>query len=177
MAKVKRNEPCPCGSGIKSKRCCQRASTNVVSRVSHSQLSHEVLADLAGTKEAELRDLFDQLLYLPELDASLQVRLPGIITPEMDRAIQALRCDDPDSFDVALESVVPDVDTHERRRALSRAVLELRDKGRIPTKLAAIAVLELDREMSTFFISSVAESIAVLAGEGRTPAGLLVADR
>jgi hypothetical protein len=34
-----------------------------------------------------------------------------------------------------------------------------------------------NRETSTFFISSVAESIAVLAGDQRTPSGLLVAAR
>jgi hypothetical protein len=56
-------------------------------------------------------------------------------------------------------------------------VITLRDQGRIPATLAALAVFSLDRERSTFFLSSVAESIAVMAGDKRTPAGLLVADR
>ena len=38
-----------------------------------------------------------------------------------------------------------------------------------------MAVLELDRPESMIFRSSVAESLAVLAGEQRTPAGLLLA--
>jgi hypothetical protein len=60
---------------------------------------------------------------------------------------------------------------------LAQAVLALRDKGRIPCDLAAAAVLELDGEESTLFPSSVAESLAVLAGERSTPAGILVATR
>ena len=44
-------------------------------------------------------------------------------------------------------------------------------------KLAAIAVFDLDRPDSSLFMSSVAESIGVLAGEERTPTGLLVAAR
>jgi len=177
VAKVKRNEPCPCGSGIKSKFCCKQPHKYVDVKVLPLDLCQGVVNDLVGTTEAELRDLFDQLLYLPELDASLQVRLGGIITPEVERAIHALRCDDVEEFDRALDKIAPTVDTLERRVELARAVVELRALGCIPAKLAALAVLELDREESTFFISSVAESIAVLAGDRRTPAGLLVADR
>lgn len=82
--KVKRNEPCPCGSGIKSKYCNQpHAFVDV--KVLPLDLCQIVVNDLVGTTEAEMRDLFDQLLYLPELDASLQVRLRGIITPEVER--------------------------------------------------------------------------------------------
>ena len=55
------------------------------------ELGDAAIADLSGTDEVELRVYFDQLLYLPEIDTSLQVRLPGIVTPEMDRAINALQ--------------------------------------------------------------------------------------
>jgi hypothetical protein len=48
-------------------------------------LGDDAIADLNGTDEIELRTYFDQLLYLPEIDTSLQVRLPGIIAPDMDR--------------------------------------------------------------------------------------------
>lgn len=177
MAKIKRNEPCPCGSGIKSKFCCRQPHEYVDVRVLPLDLFQSVVHDLVGATEAEKRDLFDQMLYLPELDASLQVRLGGIITPEVARAIHALHCDDEEAFDRALDTVVPMLDTLERRVELARAVVALRDKGRIPAKLAAVAVFSLDRETSTFFLSSVAESIGVLAGDRRTPAGLLVAER
>jgi hypothetical protein len=106
-----------------------------------------------------MRALFDQLAHLPELDLSLQVPLPAILTPDVDRAVRALRQDDGDEFDRALEKVVPMVDTLDRRIDLAQAVFEL------------------DRPESTLFMSSVAESIGILAGEGRTPTGLLVAAR
>lgn len=177
MAKIKRNEPCPCGSGIKSKFCCKQPHEYVDVRVLPLDLFQSVVHDLVGTTEAEKRDLFDQMLYLPEIDASLQVGLGGIVTPEIERAIHTLQRDDDEAFDRALDTVVPTVDTLERRIELAKAVVALRDQGRIPAKLAAVAVFSLDRESSAFFLSSVAESIAVMAGDRRTPSGLLATDR
>ncbi len=177
MAKVKRNEPCPCGSGNKAKRCCHRSTQSVDIAVMPLEMSQEALDALAGTEKIEMRALFDQLFYLPELDLSLQVPLPAILTPDVDRAVRALRDDDGDEFDRALEKLVPTIDTIDRRIDLARAVVALRDEGRISHKLAAIAVFELDRPDSVLFMSSVAESIGVLAGEERTPTGLLVAAR
>ena len=92
-----------------------------------------------------MRALFNQLVYLPAVDASLQVRLPSVITADMDRAINALRDDHGTVFDEALGKVVPAVDTLERRIELAQAVIALRDQERIPAKLAAVAVFELDR--------------------------------
>jgi hypothetical protein len=95
----------------------------------------------------------------------------------MDRAVDALRADDDEEFDEALSGVVRMVDTVDRRLELVRAVVRLRDDGRILSRLAALAILELDRQDSTLFHASVAQSLAVLAGEERTPTGLLVAAR
>ena len=175
MAKVRRNAPCPCGSGSKAKRCCYGTRESLHDGMLPKEVGDAAIADLNGTDEIELRAYFDQLLDLPELDVSLQVRLPGIITPDMERAINALRDDDDDGFDDALEKVLDVTDSPERRLALAEAVLRLRDQGQIKRKFAAMAVLELDRPESMIFRSSVAESLAVLAGEQRTPAGLLLA--
>jgi len=175
MAKVRRNAPCPCGSGSKAKRCCYGTQEPVHDGRLPKEVGDAAIADLHGTDEIELRAYFDRLFDLPELDASLQVRLPGIITPDMARAINALRDDDGDRFDDALDKVLDAVDSPERRLALAEAVLRLRDQGQIKPKFAAIAVFELDRPESVLFRSSVAESLAVLAGEQRTPAGLLLA--
>jgi len=177
MAKVQRNQPCPCGSGNKAKRCCHGPVNYVDVRIMPLDLTKRAIEDLAGTDKLEMRALFDQLLYLPELDLSLQVPLPGILTPDIDHAIDALRDDDGDTFDEVLARVVPTLDTPQRRTDLARAVITLRDDGRIPAKLAAIAILELDRPESTLLMSSVAESLSVLAGDQRTPSGILVAAR
>ena len=177
MAKIRRNGPCPCGGGSKAKRCCYGTQEAVDSGMLPRDLGDDAIADLNGTDEIELRTYFDQLLYLPEIDTSLQVRLPGIITPDMDRAINALRDDDDEEFDEALDKVVSAIDSADRRIDLAQAVLTLRDQGQIKQKFAAIAVLELDRNESMVFRSSVAESLAILAGDQPTPAGLLVATR
>jgi hypothetical protein len=177
MAKIRRNEPCPCGSGSKAKRCCEVPHAYVDVRVMPLDLCQNVVNDLPGSTQAEMRALFDQLVYLPAVDASLQVRLPGIITTDMDRAINALRDDNGTAFDDALGRVVPAVDTLERRIDLAQAVVTLRDQGRIPPKLAAVAVLELDREESVFFLSAVAESLAALARSETSPAELLTATK
>ena len=73
--------------------------------------------------------------------------------------------------------MVSRVDTIKQRLLLARAVVILRDAAKISKKLAALAMIELDCEDSAFFTSSVAESLAVLAGDQRTPSGLLVAAR
>ena len=176
MAKIRRNGPCPCGSGGKAKRCCYGNDEAVEIHHLPAELREEVIPDLKSIDRDEFRSLFDQLLYLPEVDTSLQLRL-GILTPDMDRAISALQDDDVEVFDEVLDTVVADVDSPNRRVELARAVIALRDQGRIPPDLAATAVLELDGRVSTFFLSSVAESLAVLAGDRRTPAGILVATR
>lgn len=175
MAKIKRNGPCPCGSGSKAKRCCYGTQESVHDGMLPREVGDAAIEDLNGTDEIELRAYFDGLLDLPELDVSLQVRLPGIITPDMDSAIDALRDDDYDSFDEALDKVLAAIDSPEQRLALAEAVLRLRDHGQIKRKFAAMAVLELDRPESILFRSSVAESLAVLAGEQQTPAGLFLA--
>ncbi len=175
MAKIKRNGPCPCGSGHKAKRCCHGTQEPVHDGMLPKEVGDAAIADLNGTDEIELRAYFDKLLCLPEIDTSLQVRLPSIITPDMNRAIDALRDGDDEEFDEVLDKVVSTIDAPERRLALAEAVLRLRDQGQITRKFAAMAVLELDRPESLVFRSSVAESLAILAGDQRTPAGLLVA--
>jgi len=167
MAKFRRNGPCPCGSGSKAKRCCYGTLEEVVGGMLPQELGDDAIAVLNGTDEVELRAYFDQLLYLPEIDTSLQVRLPGIITPDMDRAINALSDDDDEEFDEALDKVVSAIDSADQRLDLAQAVLRLRDQGQINRKFAAIAVLELDRGESMVFRSSVAESLAILAGDQR----------
>jgi hypothetical protein len=175
MAKIRRNAPCPCGSGRKAKRCCYATQDSVHTGMLPREVGDAAIADLNGTDEIELRGYFDELVFLPEIDTSLQVRLPAVITPDMDRAINALRDDDEGTFDETLDQVLGAIDSPERRLALAEAVLRLRDQGQIARKLAAMAVLELDRPESMLFRSSVAESLAVLAGDRRTPAGLLLA--
>ena len=159
----------------KAKRCCYGTGEPVHDGMLPKEVGDAAIADLERHRRDRTTRLLRRLIDLPELDVSLQVRLPGIITLDMERAINALRDDDADGFDNALDSVLNAIDSPERRLTLAEAVLRLRDQGQITRKFAAMAVLEIDRPESMIFRSSVAESLAVLAGEQRTPAGLLLA--
>ncbi len=178
MAKIRRNEPCPCGSGSKAKRCCygNNAEEETVIHCLPFELCEAVLPDLRSIDDDRLQSLFDRLPYLPEMDTSLQLRL-AILTPAMDAAIGAIQDDEVDVLDEVFNQVVAEVDSPSRRIELAQAVTALRDQGLIPADLATMAIIDLDGKESTFFLSSVAESLAVLAGKRSTPAGLLVATR
>ena len=129
MAKIRRNAPCPCGSGHKAKRCCYGNESNFDNGVIDPEICAQAFGDLAGITELEMRALFDQLLFLPELDLSLQVPLPPLCTPHLEGAVAALQDDDPDTFDDELMNVVSAIDHPDRRRALADAVIALRDRG------------------------------------------------
>jgi len=177
MAKVRRNDPCPCGSAKKAKRCCHGPVTYIDVRMLPVDMTQGAVDVLRHTSEIEMRAAFDQLVYLPEVDLSLQVPLSAIVTPDVEKALSALRDNDDEEFDRVLQPVVASLDSVDRRVELARSVVALWDQGRIPETLAAVAIMELDREESILFKSAVAESLAVLAGDQRTPSGLLIASR
>jgi hypothetical protein len=177
VAKIPRNSPCPCGSGSKAKHCCHGPVQYLDIRIMPLEIYRDSICELAGTTKDEFAELFTELINLPELDLTLQVPLPNIRTSEISRAVGALQADDTDTFDKVLPRVVSSVDTIRNRLLLARAVVVLRDAGEISRKLAAVAMVELDREDSAFFASSVAESIAILAGDQPKPSTLLVAAR
>jgi hypothetical protein len=184
MTKIRRNGPCPCGSGSKAKRCCHGSAVRPEIHHLPTELCDGVIPDLQYLGREAFDALFDELLDLPKIDTSLQQRL-AILTPDMDRSIRAIQDDDADALKAVLGRVVAEVDAPDRRLDLAHAVLALRDEGRIPCALAAAAVLDLDGERSTLFFSSVAvsfcssvaESLADLAGVRRTSAGIVMTTR
>lgn len=179
MAKVGRNETCPCGSGRKAKRCCysaERLEAEVQVRRRLRTLVAQSLPDLADVDGDELRELVHQAIHLPERDLSLQVRLPALASPEVERAAAALLADDDYEFDDWVMKVALQLATPERRLEVAQAVADLRDQDKIDRRVAAVALLDLgEASESAVFLASVAESIAVSAGRERTPSGLLVA--
>jgi hypothetical protein len=177
MAKLGRNEQCRCGSGLKAKRCCLAGDHVKVAtpRATLARLQTSNVNAITRIDETEFRELYDEMIYLPELDVSLHLRLPSIVTPEIDDAMLALDDKDHDSFDEALHEAVEVLDTFERRLELAEAVLALRDRGLIDPKLAAVAIIDLNNPDSALLISSLAQAIAVKGGSEATPSGLLLA--
>ena len=177
MAKLGRNEQCLCGSGLKAKRCCLAADNAKVTtpRATLARLQTTVVNAISHIDETEFRELYDEMIYLPELDVSLHLRLPSIVTPDVAAAMFALADKDEDGFDDALYVVAETLNTIERRLELAEAVIALRDRELIDPKLVAVAIVDLNNEDSALLISSLAQAIAVKSGSEATPSGLMLA--
>jgi hypothetical protein len=175
MAKIRRNEPCPCGSGSKAKRCCYGPVQHLDVRIMPLEVYRDSLAYLAGTTKEEFKVLFNELIDLPELNPELQVPLPSVRTPQVEHAVRVLLDEETAGFNDALNDVLDQLDTVRQRLLLARSVVILRDEGQISKKLAALAVIELDREYSALFASSVAESLAVVSKHQEAVSGIAAA--
>ncbi len=74
-----RNQPCPCGSGRKTKRCCgqQRGpAEDQLARAHLATLAHDAVHDLARLSDDALEILWEGLFDLPTIDLSLQSSSP-----------------------------------------------------------------------------------------------------
>jgi hypothetical protein len=131
---------------------------------------------LRGCTDDELDDLEAEMLELPTVDTSLQLPLPRLLTPDVERLLVAIEEGDLDDIDDALPAVLARVDTLLARAGLARAVLDLRDRGRLDPKVAAVALIELSMPKLQGLVSSaVVQAAGVVVGEVATPAGLLIA--
>jgi len=140
-----------------------------------ARLQPVVAQALAGFDKEQFRELYDEMLFLPELDVSLHMRLPLILTPELEDAMDSLTHQDQDDFDEAVHTAAHTLDTFERRLELAEAVLALRDKGLVRPEIAAVAVFDLNHEDSALLLASLVQAIAVRNGSEATPTGLVLA--
>jgi hypothetical protein len=116
------------------------------------------------------------MLELPTIDTSLHLPLPRLLTPDVDRLLAAIEGDDLDDIDDALPDVLVRVDTPVARAEVARAVLALRDCGRIDPRVAATALIELSAPKLQHLVRpAVIEAAGVTVGVVATPSGLLIA--
>src|SRR5918999_1813316 len=170
-----RNQPCPCGSGRKTKRCCgqQRGpSDDQLARAHVAKLARQAIPDLAGLSDRALDHLWERLIDLPGNDLSLLITLPKLIGPDLQRLRESIEHDDPDWGWDALTAVAKQIDTPQQRARLADAIVHLRDQHRINRPQAAYALLDLDSHSTRFIASSLLEAVAVSVGVSRTPGGL-----
>jgi SEC-C motif len=180
MAGVGRNQRCPCGSGVKAKRCC-----GVRRGPSEAQLAKVFLREQCRVASPLLRrvindvddliELYATVAELPSLDLSCQLRLPRMLSRELERLRSAIASDDVDEIEEALPDALVQVDTPLVRAGLARAVLALRDAGRITDEVAAAALLDLDSDADALVRAALVAALAVDCGAARTPAGLVLA--
>jgi len=173
-----RNQPCPCGSGRKTKRCCGQhrgPSEDQLARAHVAQLARQAVPDLAGLSDRALDHLWEGLIDLPGIDYSLLVTLPKLIGPDLQRLREAIENDDPDWGWDALTAVAEQIDTPQQRARLADAIVHLRERRRINRRQAAYALLDLSTRSTRLIGASLLEAVAVSVGASRTPGGLHIA--
>lgn len=173
-----RNQPCPCGSGRKTKRCCGQGRGPTADQLARAHLCALVrgaVEDLADLSEEELEILENRLFDLPTVDLALHVALPELISPELQRLRDAIADDDPDSGWDELTIVTNQIDTPQQRARLADALLSLRDQHRIGRLVAAFGVFDLYSGSKCLLTASVIHTISVSVGASRTPGGLQIA--
>jgi SEC-C motif len=173
-----RNQPCPCGSGRKTKHCCgqQRGpSDEQLARAHLATLAHDAIHDLAHLSDDALEILWESLFDLPTIDISLHVKLPEPITPELQRLRDAVADDDPDRGWDELRAVTEQIDTPQQRARLADAILQLRNQRRLTRTQTAYTIYHLSTRPQHLLAASVTHTIAVAVGASHTPAGLRIA--
>ena len=173
-----RNQPCPCGSGQKTKRCCgqQRGpAADQLARAHVAALCRAAIPDLADLSDHALNLLSESLIDLPGLDYSLLVTLPPLIGPDLQRLRESIQDDDPDWGWDALTAVATQIDTPQQRARLADAIVSLRDQHRVGRRQAAYALLDLNTPSTRLIAASLIEAVAVSVGAHRTPGGLQIA--
>ena len=180
MAQQGRNERCPCGSGRKVKHCCgiRRAPSEVeLAKAWLQQQARSAALVLAARSDAEVVALLDAATLLPRQDVSMQLPLPRLLSPALERLRATIAEDDPGEVEVAVPAALAEVDTPIVRAGLVGAVLGLRDAGRVSGEVAAAVAVEQASRSTTLLRASLLAAVAVSVGAATTPAGLLVVSR
>jgi hypothetical protein len=181
LSAIGRNQPCRCGSKQKTKHCCgvpHGPSETESAKAFLATQARDAARRLILLSEDELRDLFDEMLDLPEEHLTLQLPLPKLLSPELEALRYAINDDEPDAADEHLAPALKQIDYPLQRARLARAVLALADTGTIDAAVADAAILDLDSHGASALIrTSLLHALSVSVGASRTPAGLLVVSR
>jgi hypothetical protein len=178
MARPGRNDPCPCGSGRKVKRCCGEHRGPGEDDLARAYLAHQArdaARRLRHLDDDELRELFDDLIELPELDLALTITLPQLLTPDLQHLFDAIKADDVDAGAEVTPRILDQLDTPVERARLARTIIHLRDIKRLEPRLAAAAIIDLDSRSRYLLRASLVHAAFIHTGRMRTPAGLRLA--
>jgi hypothetical protein len=112
MAQQGRNERCPCGSGRKVKHCCgiRRGPSEVeLAKAWLQQQARSAALVLAARSDAEVVALLDAATLLPRQDVSMQLPLPRLLSPALERLRATIAEDDPGEVEVAVPAALAEV--------------------------------------------------------------------
>lgn len=178
MSRNGRNDPCPCGSGRKTKRCCDVQRGPSERDLARARLAHHATRaarTLARLTEQDIVALLRELPDLPARDLSLHVELPELVSPDLDRLYTAIAADDLDSAEHLLPATLDRIDTPQQRARIADAITDLERADRVHPDLAAIAIIDLDSNSDLLITASLIQAAGLHAGASRTPGGLLLA--
>jgi SEC-C motif-containing protein len=178
MAGPGRNDPCPCGSGRKVKRCCGEHRGPAEDDLARAYLAHQArhaARRLRHLDDDELHELFDELIELPELDLALTITLPQLLTPDLQHLFDAIKADDIDAGADVTPRILDQLDTPIQRARLARTIIHLRDAKRLDSLLAAAAIIDLDSRSRDLLRASLVHAAFIHTGRMRTPGGLRLA--
>src|SRR5919201_4836828 len=116
MAKVGRNDRCSCGSGRKAKRCCgveRGPSEESLARAYLGRVARAAVLDLGAIEDDDFEGLCDRLRHLPALELSLQLELPKLFLPALDRLLDAVEQDDADAGEAPFAELLRKLDTRQ----------------------------------------------------------------
>ncbi len=122
-----------------------------------------------------LVELYEAVAELPRRNLTCQLRLPRLLPLELERLRSAIADDDVDKVHGALPAALARVDSPLVRADLARAVLALREAGRVNEEVAAAALLDLDSDADALVREALVAALAVDCGAARTPSGLVLA--
>ena len=137
--------------------------------------SRDAARRLRHLDDDELRELFDELFELPELDLALTLTLPQLLTPDLQHLFDAVKADDPDAGDEVIPRILDQLDTPVERARLARAIISLRDSRRVDSLLAAAAIIDLDSRSRILLNASLVHAAFIHTGRLRTPGGIRLA--
>jgi hypothetical protein len=178
MVKLGRNDRCGCGSGRKVKRCCgieRGPSQESLARSYLSRAARAAVLEIGPISDGEFDVLLDELVVLPARELSLQLELPKLFSPVLERLLDAMERDDVDAGEAPFRELLDKLDTPLERGRLAREVLALREAGGLDRGLAAAALIDLASGSRRLFSACLLEAAAVRAGIERTPGGLVLA--
>src|SRR4030095_14231981 len=158
------------------KRCCgvrRGPSEAELAKAFLHQQARTAAVGLDARSDDEVGALLEAGVGRPRQDVSMQLRLPGLLSPALERLRAAVADDDPEEVAAAVPAVLPEVDTPIVRAGLVRAVLALRDAGRVSDEVAAAVAVEQASRSTELLKASLLAAVAVGVGGAPPPGGRL----
>lgn len=162
--KVNRNDPCPCGSGRKTKRCCGAYDST-------EGPDAALIGGLARQRAGALRELCEdcrseawlEVLELPSKHEACRLTLPRSRPTCLERLEEALADGDGDRLADEVVFALAGLDARTARSRLARAVLGLEATGRARPAVVAAALEDLSGPGPSMLVLSAL--IATLSAE------------